>query len=50
LRSKMSVSVNASKEEIETMALSDEHVMRFIEDQPVKKVIVVPKKLVNIVV
>ncbi|TAN65532.1 MAG: leucine--tRNA ligase [Methylobacter sp.] len=50
LRSKMSVSINASKDEIEAMALSDEHVKRFIEDQPVKKVIVVPKKLVNIVV
>jgi leucyl-tRNA synthetase len=50
LRSKMSVSVNASKEEIEAMALNDEHIKRFIEDQPVKKVIVVPKKLVNIVV
>ncbi|MGZ4981091.1 MAG: leucine--tRNA ligase [Methylobacter sp.] len=50
LRSKMSVSVSASKEEIEAMALSDEHIKRFIEDQPIKKVIVVPKKLVNIVV
>jgi len=50
LRSKMSVSVTASKEEIEAMALSDEHVKRFIEDQPIKKVIVVAKKLVNIVV
>jgi len=50
LRSKMKVSVNASKDEIEAMALSDEHIKRFIEDQPVKKVIVVPKKLVNIVV
>jgi leucyl-tRNA synthetase len=50
LRSKMSVSINASKEEIEAMALNDEHIKRFIEDQPIKKVIVVPKKLVNIVV
>ncbi|WP_333876826.1 leucine--tRNA ligase [Methylobacter sp.] len=50
LRSKMSVSVNASKEEIEAMALSDEQVKRFIEGQPIKKVIVVPKKLVNVVV
>jgi leucyl-tRNA synthetase len=50
LRSKMSVSIHASKDEIEAMALSDEHVKRFIEDQPVKKVIVVPNKLVNIVV
>ena len=50
LRSKMSVSVDASKEEIEAMALSDEQVKRFTEGHPVKKVIVVPKKLVNIVV
>ncbi|MCF7965658.1 MAG: leucine--tRNA ligase [Methylobacter tundripaludum] len=50
LRSKMSVSINASKDEIEAMALSDEHVMRFIEGLPIKKVIIVPKKLVNIVV
>jgi leucyl-tRNA synthetase len=50
LRSKMSVSVDASKEEIEAMALGDEHVKRYIEDNPVKKVIVVPKKLVNIVI
>ncbi|TRW98024.1 leucine--tRNA ligase [Candidatus Methylobacter oryzae] len=50
LRSKMSVSINASKEEIEAMALDDEHIKRFIEDQPIKKVIVVPKKLVNIVI
>jgi leucyl-tRNA synthetase len=32
------------------MALNDENVKRFIEDKPVKKVIIVPKKLVNIVV
>jgi leucyl-tRNA synthetase len=32
------------------MALGDEHVKRYIEDNPVKKVIVVPKKLVNIVI
>jgi leucyl-tRNA synthetase len=50
LRSKMSVSINASKEEIEAMALNDEHIKRFIDGQSIKKVIVVPKKLVNIVV
>ena len=50
LRSKMKVSVTASKGEIEALALSDEHVKRFIEEKTIKKVIVVPKKLVNIVV
>jgi leucyl-tRNA synthetase len=50
LRSKILVSVTASKEEIEALALSDESVIRFIEGKPVRKIIVVPKKLVNVVV
>jgi leucyl-tRNA synthetase len=50
LRSKIAVSSTATQDEIETMALNDEHVQRFIEGRPVKKLIVVPKKLVNIVV
>ncbi|PKM36854.1 MAG: leucine--tRNA ligase [Gammaproteobacteria bacterium HGW-Gammaproteobacteria-10] len=50
LRSKISVAADASKEQIEAIALDDENVKRFIEDKPVKKVIVVPNKLVNIVV
>jgi leucyl-tRNA synthetase len=50
LRSKISVSITASKDEVEAMALADEQVKRFIEDKPVKKVIVVPNKLVNVVV
>ncbi|MGZ8153001.1 MAG: leucine--tRNA ligase [Methylovulum sp.] len=50
LRSKIVVSANVSADEIQAIALSDEHVKRFIEDKPVKKVIVVPKKLVNIVI
>ena len=50
LRGNIAVSASASKEDIEKMALTDENVMRFITDKPVKKVIVVPKRLVNIVV
>lgn len=50
LRSKLSVSVDAGKDEIEKLALSDEQAIRFLEGKPVKKVIVVPGKLVNIVV
>ncbi|WP_262964025.1 leucine--tRNA ligase [Methylobacter psychrophilus] len=50
LRSKISVLATASVDEIKAMALSDENALRFIEGQPVKKVIVVPKKLINIVV
>jgi len=50
LRGKISVPVAASTKDIERAALNDEQVKRFIENKPVKKVIVVPKKLINIVV
>ncbi|MDP2179777.1 leucine--tRNA ligase [Methylicorpusculum sp.] len=50
LRSKILVSASASRETIEAAALNDEHTLRFIDNKPVKKIIVVPHKLVNIVV
>jgi len=50
LRGKLTVAVDASREAIEAAALADEAAQRFIEGKPVKKVIVVPGKLVNIVV
>lgn len=50
LRSKINVAVNEAQEIIKTMALADETIQRFIGDKEVKKVIVVPAKLVNIVV
>ncbi len=50
LRGKMTVQASASNQEIEQAALSDGHVIKFVEGKPIKKVIIVPKKLVNIVV
>ncbi len=50
LRSKLNVSVAAGKDEVEALALADDNIQKYIADKPVKKVIVVPKKLVNIVV
>jgi len=50
LRGEIQVSVSATKDEIEKLAFADENVMRFVEGKSVKKVIVVPKRLVNIVV
>jgi leucyl-tRNA synthetase len=50
LRSKVSVSASASKADIEAAALSDAHTVHFINGQPIKKVIIVPNKLVNIVI
>ncbi len=50
LRARLSVAVDASKEAIEAEALADENVQRYIEGKDVRKVIVVPGRLVNIVV
>jgi leucyl-tRNA synthetase len=50
LRDKARVPVAASKEEIEAIALASARVQEFMEGKPVKKVIVVPGKLVNVVV
>ena len=50
LRGRVSVNIDATREEIESIALADEHVQHFIEGKPIKKIIVVASKLVNIVV
>ena len=50
LRGKIKVATGASKDAIEALALAEENVVRFIDGKPVKKVIVVPKKLVSIVI
>jgi len=39
----------ASREEVEAAARSNENVLRFIDGLAIRKVIVVPGKLVNIV-
>jgi leucyl-tRNA synthetase len=49
LRGQIEVAVNAAKDECERLALADPVVARFLEGQTVKKVIVVPGKIVNIV-
>lgn len=50
LRDKMMVSADATDEEVKSMALSREKVQQFIAGGEVKNIVVVPKKLVNIVV
>ncbi len=49
LRAKLEAPASAGKDELEAMAMSDEAVQRQIEGKTVRKVIVVPGKLVNIV-
>lgn len=50
LRSRFNVPVDADDALIEETALADERLQQFIAGKPIKKVIVVKKKLVNIVV
>ncbi|WP_323845173.1 leucine--tRNA ligase [Microbulbifer magnicolonia] len=49
VRAKLEAPAEADKETLEEMALSNDNVQKFIGDATVRKVIVVPGKLVNIV-
>lgn len=44
------VDVNASKDAIESIALSLDEIQKWIDGKTIRKVIVVPKRMVNIVV
>ena len=50
LRAKIIVSIDADQKQIEETALSDNSVQKFIAEKDIRKVIVVPGRLVNIVV
>ena len=50
LRDKLDIPAGTSKEETEKLALASQKVQNFIGDNPVKKVIVIPGKIVNIVI
>jgi leucyl-tRNA synthetase len=50
LRSKIKVAVDADKASIEALACADEAAQKFMEGKTIRKVIVVPGRLVNIVV
>ncbi|HEY7586651.1 MAG TPA: leucine--tRNA ligase [Candidatus Deferrimicrobiaceae bacterium] len=50
LRSRITADAEATEEEIRSMALSDPRVREFTEGKTLKKLVVVPKKLVSIVV
>jgi leucyl-tRNA synthetase len=49
VRGKIQVAADASKDEVEKLALEDGNVQRFTEGVTVRKIIVVPGRLVNIV-
>lgn len=50
LRAKLEVATESAKDEIEKLALANEHVQTFVDGKDPAKIIYVPSKLVNIVV
>jgi leucyl-tRNA synthetase len=50
LRGSITVAKDATKEAIEQLALANPNVQKFIEGKPVKKIVVVPGRLVSVVV
>ena len=50
LRAKLELPADADKDIVEQAALADENVVKFTSNKPPKKMIYVPKKLVNIVI
>jgi leucyl-tRNA synthetase len=50
VRARIEMPKDADKETAQAKALANEHVQKFIEGKEIKKVIVVPNHIVNIVV
>jgi leucyl-tRNA synthetase len=49
LRGRVTVAADANEEAVKAAALADEHVRKFVADRPVRKVILVRDKLINLV-
>jgi leucyl-tRNA synthetase len=50
IRSKMTVAPGMTQEQVQELALADVNVQKFMENKPVRKVIFVQDKLINIIV
>ncbi len=50
LRGRVAVPADAGKDDIEKLAIADDNVQRFLDGKEIRKVIVVPGRLVNVVV
>jgi len=50
VRGRISVAADAGKEDIEAAASGDENVRKHVAGKPVRKIIIVPGKLVNVVI
>jgi leucyl-tRNA synthetase len=50
LRSKFTAALDTAREMLQEKALADERIQNFIQNKTIRKIIIVPNKLVNIVV
>lgn len=50
VRAKLQMPKDDDKDDVQKQALADEHVQKFVDGKDIKKVIVIPNKIVNIVV
>jgi len=50
LRARLTMAAGVDRDAVEAMALADPNVQQFIEGKAIRKVIVVPNKLINLVV
>ena len=50
MRQKIQVASGVSDEDLKLLSLNEPRIQEWIQDKEIKKVIIVPKKLVNIVV
>ncbi|MCM8771193.1 MAG: hypothetical protein NC936_04930, partial [Candidatus Omnitrophica bacterium] len=50
VRQNIETAADISEEELKKLVLSDEKIKTWIRNQPVKKIIIVPQKLVNLVI
>jgi leucyl-tRNA synthetase len=50
LRSRLTIAADATEEEMRTAAMEDPRIQGFLEGRPVRKIVTVPGKLINIVV
>jgi leucyl-tRNA synthetase len=50
LRARIVLAADASRDDVEAAALADENVQRFVAGKDIRKVVIVPGKLVNVVV
>ena len=49
-RSSIKTKIDLNKDEYENLAKSDKNISNYIQNQEIKKIIIVPNKLINIVV